>query len=208
MHMAFNRPIMMSLWWSEQTVKHWSQKMRLSRTLATDSLQEGEGAPQKASLQEWTIPDVSVSFGEPKGEGTAWSISTTGKLSPWGHRRGWGHQNPVTCSLTGGPPEVYPERMAVRARYGEAGMERDERSPDLLVLLLSHLPFPGPNPAHALRCRPSSPVAQDAGQHREGWEVWFCFGRSGGREFANIKLIICLFSFLWGLLTLRKTLSS
>lgn len=107
-----------------------------------------------------------------------------------------------------GTPETCPGRIAARAEYGEAGMGWEEQYCDLLGFLLSPLPFLVLSPAHLPRGSPWGSASQGAGQRRDGQKCFFCFGRSGVGDFAPMKVTLLVFSFLWGLLALWKTLNS
>lgn len=208
MLMTFNSPIMMSLWWSKQNVKHWSQKMKHSPTLPADSQQEEDGTPKKASLHERTIPDVSISLRAPKSGGAARSVSNMGKLLPCGHGEGLG----LPESSDFQPQLKGPWKGTQRWLQQGQTMEKQGWSGTGNTLTswssCSHLPFLVPSPVHALRGSPWGSVSQDAGPCGDGRKFLFCFGRSGGGKFANIRPIQCMFSFLWGLLTSWKTLNS
>lgn len=118
------------------------------------------------------------------------AIDNVGKLLPHGHREGSVLPEPRDFQLLlEGTLEMYPERTAARAKYGEAGMEWDNKYSDFLVFLLPHfLLVPNPtNPLVALRCSPLKSVSQGSGQHGEGQKFLFCLAWTVAGELANSR---------------------
>lgn len=75
--------------------------------------------------------------------------------------------------------DMYSGRTAARAESEEAGIEWEDEYPDLMISLLSYLPFL-PKPTRPLRCGTLQSISQGPCLYGEGQTSLFCW--SGGGE--------------------------